>query len=209
MKLTRTMTLVALLAMASTGLAYPVDVYSENGPQDPLFIQGPVHELGEIVFPPGEEIYSSWTYTDQTSCYDGSDNPGIRNILVMMTNLTSTSWYDLHYVADPGTTISNYDGWIGNSGYSDACLAFKIDDSGINQPRVLETANPFDAFDPGETWQFIIQDFQGPDVATPFDSLGIASMSGPGSTGSIIAVPEPATLGLLLLGGLALLRRRW
>ncbi len=66
-------------------------------------------------------------------------------------------------------------------------------------------------FEPGETWEFIIQDFANPLAPpAPFGSLGIASVSflTTNSSGSIIAVPEPVTLSLLALSGLAVLIRR-
>ena len=214
MKLIITMTFVALLAIASTGLAFPLDVYSIDDVQDPLLIQGPVHELGDF-FPLDELIESFWTETDETSCFDGSDNPFIPNILVIMTNLTNTPWRDVHYVADPLTTITNFDGFIGNAGLNDHSEAFRIDGTvtpGINLPLLFESFLPFnEIFEPGETWEFIIQDFGSP-VAfpAPFGSLGIASASllTTNSSGSIIAVPEPLTLSLLALSGLAALIRR-
>ena len=218
MKLIIAMTFVALLAIASTGLANPLNVYSIDGPQDPLFIQGPVDELGEPlgVFPPDELIVSAWTETDEVACLDGTEDPDIPNILVSITNLTTTFWRDLHYVADPETFISNFDGAIGNAGLGDATLAFRIDGlitPGINNPLVAESIAVNEIFEPGETWVFIIDDFMGivPFApATPFDSLGIASLSSawPPSTGSIIAIPEPVTLAVLILGGLAALIRR-
>lgn len=196
----------------SSVMAWPIVVESQDGPQDPLFIEGDVHELGDL-FPPEELIESTWAYTEERSCFEeGTDDPTISNIMVTMTNLTTTFWYDVHYVADPETTITNFDGWIGNAGLADAEEAFLIDYAGINRPLYSESMTPDAVFEPGEIWEFIIQDYGnalgGP--PTPFDSLGIASLSTgwPPSTGSIIAVPEPATLLLLSLGSLALRRRR-
>lgn len=202
---------VGALLLTSPAWAVPWEVYSVDGPQDPLFIEGLVHELGDF-FPPDEEIVSIWTHTDETACHDGSDDPAIPNILVEMTNLTGRDWPEVYYVADPETFITNFDGWIGNAGMGDAEEAFLIDWIGINTPLVFESMTVDNVFEAGETWLFIIQDFinlfGGP--PTPFDSIGIASMSAgfPPSTGSIIAVPEPAALVLLLAGGLALVRRR-
>ncbi len=211
-----------LMFVTVPAMAVPVDVYSDDGPQDPLWIEGPVHELGDW-FPPDELIESSWEFTDITACIDGPvyDDPAIPNILVSMFNFTYTYWEDVHYVADPDTTISNYDGWIGNMGMGDAQYAFRIDYVGVNTPLFFESMNPDNIFEPGERWDFIIQDFQHPQFTlatnwtqgtpTPFDSIGIAGASAgwPPSTGSIIAVPEPMTMSLLVLGGIgALLRRR-
>ena len=212
--------LCLLFIAASPVFSVPLVVYSEDTPeQDPLWIEGDVHELGDFVFPPEEEIYSMEQLTSLTAC-DGApgDDPMIPNILVEMRNLTNTDWHDVHYVADPEIWISNYDGKIGNAGIGDGTLAFRIDYQGMNVPLIFESIAADEVFQAGETWQFIIQDFGGflggpaPGPATPFDSIGIASMSDntlfPGSTGSIIAVPEPATICLLTLGGLALLRKR-
>jgi len=209
----------------------PLEVYSIDGPQDPLLLNGPVHELGELgefVFPLEELIESYWMETDETACPEPGDDPGIPNILVSMTNLTGIDWYDVHYVSDlvfpnnshpangspvPGALISNFDGWIGNAGLADHEEAFKIDSIGINTPLVFESLIIDNIFQAGETWNFIIQDYTLPLAGspTPFDSVGIASLSTgyPPSTGSIVAViPEPATIGLLALGGLVLVRSR-
>ncbi len=212
---TKTLMLIAVLAFAAAPtMANPVNVYSQDGPQDPLVIEGPVHELGDG-FPANELIESSNRPTDETACDDpGSepDDPAIPNVLVTMTNLTRVDWHDVHYVADPETGITNFDGWIGNMGATDAQFAFRIDNIGINRPLVSESIIVDNIFQANETWEFIIQDFvnQMGGPPTPFDSLGIAGRSGgwPPSTGSIIAVPEPATMSLLVLGGIGMLVRR-
>ena len=205
---------LVLMFLVSTTVASPVEVYSEDGPQDPLFLEGWVHECGDspTFGPDDEELESSWTYTTETACFEWPyDDPGITNVLVEITNLSCCDSLPLWYVADPETSLSNYDGWIGNAGLADAEEAFKIDHLGVNQPLVYESMAWDNLFEPGETWRVIIQDFVntlgGPPA--PFDSIGIASLSGgwPPSTGSIIT-PEPATLTLLALGGLLLVRRR-
>ena len=58
----------------------------------------------------------------------------------------------LWYVADPETTITNFDGLIGNVGLFDAEEAFRIDSVGINRPLVFESLVYNDLFEPGETW---------------------------------------------------------
>ena len=155
---------------------------------------------------------SSWQETTLTACTEFPyDDPLIPNVLVTITNVACCDSCPLWYVADPETTLSNYDGWISNAGLCDDEEAFQIDHVGVNQPLVYESMGWNNLFEPGEVWEFIIQDFQngmgGP--PTPFDSIGIASLSGgwPPSTGSIVT-PEPGTMALLAIGSLALLRRR-
>jgi hypothetical protein len=198
----------------SAAFAIPVNPVYQDGPQDPLFLgQDQWHELGDF-FPVEELIQSTWTFTELTSCFDGNDDPLIPNIMVVMTNLSPIRWQNLHYVADIDTFITNYDGWIGDIPGAVMGEAFKIDYPGINRPLVFESIAADQIFEPGETWQFIIQDFSnalgGPPA--PFDSIGIAgsSVGFPPSTGSIIAqvVPGAGTLPLLAIGGIAALRRR-
>ena len=214
---------LTFLSLPAVGV--PLEVYSIDGPQDPLLLNGHVHELGEIVFPPDEAVVVSvWDLTDQTACFDGSDDPMIPNVEVSMTNLTGIDWYDVHFVSDldipnnshpanpvPGASISNFDGWIGNAGLDDHEEAFRIDSIGINMPLVFESFIFDNIFQAGETWSFIIQDYILPLPPPLFNSVGIASLSTgyPPSAGSIVAViPEPATIGLLALGCLALVRNR-
>jgi len=196
--------------------AYEVPVFSVTDPnQDGLnIVPGLYDEGGDKPpigpFPVGEQIVSSWEYTPLTACTGlPEDDPGIPNVLVTIVDINYGRPYPLRplwYVADPETTLTNYDERVNGS------LAFKIDNTinGVNNPLIFESGLQNNNFDPGETWQFIIQDFQnslgGP--ATPFDSLGIAGVSAgwPPSTGSII--PEPFTAVLLGLGCLALLRRK-
>ncbi|UCD74509.1 MAG: hypothetical protein JSV91_12065 [Phycisphaerales bacterium] len=215
-----TMTILAASVVAiganTSAVAYPVEVYSVDGPQDPLSIEGFVHELGNLPpFPTDEWILSSVEETWETACWDGMDDPDFPNQLVTITNMTNIAWFDLHYVVDPETTITNFDGWIGNAGLGDAIDAFRIDWVGINRPLVFESLVVNTIFEPGETWQFIVQDyFNGPGgPASAFDSLGISTLSAPGwppSTGSIIAreVPGPGSLCLLALASLTSSRRK-
>lgn len=216
MKATTSVTVacVAVLSIASWVGAYPVNPVYDNGPQDLLVLPaGDWHELGDG-FPADELISSYWQVTNDTSCFDGYDDSQIPNALVTMVNMTSIAWTDLHYVADPGTTITNYDGYIGNAG-TPSEEAFRIDWVGINRPLVFESATVDTVFEPGETWQFIIQDFAkslaAPVPPAPFGSLGIASLSVEDtvSSGSIIAVvPEPATMAFLGLGSVGFVIRR-
>ena len=119
--------------------------------------------------------------------------------------MTNSFWSEINYVADPVTTLQNYDGRVNGE------LAFWIDNIGINVPLTYESLNQNLIFEPGETWTFVIQDYMnalgGP--ASAFDSLGVPSAGWPPSTGSIVAlVPEPETMLLLALGSLTLYRRK-
>ena len=92
----------------------------------------------------------------------------------------------------------------------------RIDWVGVNTPLVYESMVVDNVFQAGETWEFIIQDYTnqlgGP--PTPFDSVGIAGLSGgwPPSTGSIIGSPVPVPAAFWLLGsgiiGIAGIRRK-
>lgn len=204
-------------------VAVPTEVLHQDLEHcDPLIVPPKVDELGLApVFPLDELISSAATFTQQAACIH--DNPQLVNALVVMTNLTTTAWSDVWYVADPffdtgapGTSISNYDGVVdGISPAPRPGLAFKIDTIGVNRPLVFESIAADGIFSAGETWHFIIDDYFNTAGLPPslFDSIGVASLStgGPPSSGSIIAVPvpEPGAVTLCLLGGLALLVFRW
>jgi len=214
--------LCVLAAAALPALASSVNVYSVDDPhQDTLFLQGNVEEFGEIIFPADEQIVSlSVEPTQLTACIEPPfDDPGILNMLVTIINLT-TKTIPLFYVGNThfspaggalvyDTAFSNFDGFIGNAGLNDAGMAFRIDHMGVNQPLVFESMAWDNLFQPGEIWSFIIQDYVSQFPPAPFGSIGIASASGgiPISSGSLVT-PEPATICLLGLGALSLIRRK-
>jgi hypothetical protein len=111
-----------------------------------------------------------------------------------MQNMTNQDWFDVHYVADPETTITNFDGFIGNEGLGDAEEAFRIDSVGINRPLIYESLNQDNIFQAGEVWEFILQDYNLLILPYYFNSIGIASLSSGNnfdSTGSLIASSVP------------------
>ncbi len=213
-----TIVCVAVLGVglaASAARAVPVQVVSEDpGWQDPLKVTGLVHELGCLnVFPEGEQIQCfEWWETTKTACpEEPGDDPTIPNVVVQIINVGRVAYDELYYVADPETQLTNVDGLVGVAGDEIMTPAFRIDHDGVNQPLQFESMAWDNVFEPGEVWNFIIQDYtnalQGPPLA--LNSIGVAGQSGgvPPSTGSIIT-PEPATLALVGLGLAALAARR-
>ena len=206
---------LALVLSASPAVAVWVDVNFTSDGQDPLFLPNMVDELGIApIFPPDEEIMAIDVLTDYTPCIDpdNQDDPFLLNTEVIMTNLTTTDFRDVWYVADLDTGLTNFDGTV-NLGH-----AFKIDTLGFNRPLITESFFPLnDIFEAGETWHFVIQDYTNglglPASLLSSVGVGVGSL-GLTSTGSIVAipVPEPGTVmmffGAGLMGLVALARRR-
>src|SRR5688572_5303768 len=171
-----TISCAALLAWAGVAQAVPQTVQSLETPDcDPLMNLTLVDELGlPAVFPAGERIDAFATQTTISAC-PPMDSPNLPNALIRMTNLNPFSFTDVHYVADPaalgaaGTTISNFDGLV-NAGQ-----AFRIDTIGVNRPLVNESMISNGVFQPGETWTFVVQDYQNGLNINPaaFFSIGV------------------------------------
>lgn len=176
---------------------------------DDLIVPVDVDELGLIgVFPTDEQIEAGASFTDEIAC-PGSYLPnGIPNTLVTIVNLTPTYFDNLWYVADPETRFTNVDGLVNGE------EAFKIDTVGLNRPLVSESLTPNGIFEPGETWQFIVDNYSNINglpasaLLSP-GAVGVTSGGDTISSASIIAtrVPEP-TACLLVLTGLAVWGRR-
>ena len=88
--------------------------------------------------------------------------------------------------------------------------------AGADNPAPENGVNPSTAPDPDE-WVAVVFDLvSGSTVSDVLDDLGDRSLRigmhviafSDGSSESAVTAPEPATLGLLILGGVALLRRR-
>jgi len=164
-------------------------------------------ELGTGAFPANELISASFNFTQLDACPLNSDAT-IPNVLLSITNLTNLSFTDLHYVADPFTTFSNFDGIINGE------HAVVLDNVGINRPLVAELggSQPL-VFEPGETWEIVLDDWVNAAGfgAADLGSIGVPSPVLPDfSSGSIVAlpVPEPASLSLLALGAATLIKRK-
>jgi hypothetical protein len=210
---------VLALSLVAPAYAWPLVAYQEivSPIQDdfPAYTNN-VHELGFTTplgpFPLDEAITASVvTWGGYISC--PADYGGGGAVQIQMVNLTAIDWLDVWYVADPETSLSNWDELVGQMG-SSTWFAFKIDSTGENTPLIYESITADGIFQAGETWEFVIQEYFNTlgAPASAFDSLGIAGASagGPFSSGSIIAVPvpEPGTLTLVGCGAALLLAFR-
>ncbi len=214
---TRTALTLAAASLAGIAAAEPVDGgYFDQPTCDNHGPQTFQEEFGDpSIFAPDEAFAHAATFTNLSAC-TMTDSPTIPNALVQITNLTGRFLEDLYYVADEGTTFSNIDGGAFGAGSpSVRTPAFRIDELGMNQNLVFESMTFDGILEPGETWQFIVQDYGNAAGLSPdsFFSVGLAGDSpfagAIESSASIVStnIPAPAS-SVLGLMGLALLRRR-
>lgn len=212
----------AFTVIATQAYAVPTQVVHIDTPLcDPLFIPDAVHELGDFnIFPNDESLHASTLGQTSLSACSLSDDPAVPNVVVDIRNLSGIDWQEVWYVADPETTISNYDGEANEAGFPPLQEAFRIDydisdPGGMNHALLSESMTPDGIWENGESWQFILQDYINFSGLAPSDisSIGVGNNSPnfgiKDSSGSIIAiaVPEPASLGLLGMGVAALMGR--
>lgn len=205
--------LSALVTFAISTQASAIFVSVDHMNADPcdiLSVPKIVDELGAPgVFPDDEIISSDASFTDEIACPDSYTNFGVPNSLVTITNLTPTTFNNLWYVADPQTRFSNVDGFVNGE------EAFKIDDVGLNTPLVSESIAANGLFEPGETWEFIVDNYSNtlglpPSAFFSPGRVGAISGADQASSASIIAtrIPEPASLLIVALGLFGFATRR-
>jgi len=221
------LSIATLALLTSQVFAVPTQIVDIDTPQcDVLSIPTDVHELGDVaVFPADEALFATDLGQTSTPACLASDDPTVSNAVVDIRNLSGIAWEEVWYVADPETTISNYDGEANDIGFAPLQEAFRIDNDvtdplGVNRPLIFESMTPDGIWEIGESWQFILQDYSNLSglAANAINSIGVGNAS-PNfgindSSGSIIAVaqviPEPSSLLLACLGlfGTYTLRRR-
>jgi hypothetical protein len=210
MKRTTRHLLASLATMAilpTAALAIPTLVNGFDTPGcDVLSVPTNVDELG-IAFPLSERIDAAVVGLSPPAC-PSSAVVGQSNYRIHMINFTGVTFDNLWYVADAQTAITNVDGIVNGQ------QAFRIDRSAtdLNNPLVLESINPNGLFEPGETWDFVIDGYTNTFglPASLYNVPGVPSGSPTGSSGNIIAtpLPEPSCMGFIVLGACALLARR-
>ena len=216
----------ALVALATQTLASPTKIVHNNTPQcDFLFIPDDVEELGEFSVFPADEALSAADlgHTPVIPC-PSTNLSNLPEIVVDIRNLSGRAWSEVWYVADPETTVTNFDGEANQVPFSPLQEAFRIDNDisdpgGTHHPLISESLFPNGIWDIGESWQFVLQDYSNSLglSAAAINSIGVGNASVPlagvtDSSGSIIAitevVPEPASLALALVGMGALVATR-
>lgn len=224
---TKTITIVSIAAasaiVTATQVAQGVPVigqYLEDPRCDTIPSQILTHELGNAaIFPINEAITYQVAPATFTVCVP--DDLLANDWIVTMTNVSGLDWQDVFFVGDLGMRIGNSDGNMIDTVLAPGVVtdAFRIDHLGINQNLLSESILADNVFQNGETWQFNVSNFQGPNFIAPppiMDTPGVFAGSDsifplpPTNTASILAspVPEPSTVFALALPAAALLMRR-
>src|SRR5688500_3937369 len=148
------------LALPRSADAVPVQgQYVEDNRCDPLPNVFLSHELGRNTAFPANEGFSDFVgQVNATVCVP---NDGIANdFVVPITNTSGIAWQDVHFVANPGYSVGNSDGSAVD--FNNAAVltdAFRIDNIGLNN-SLVENFVPDNIFAPGETWRFLVSNFQ-------------------------------------------------
>jgi hypothetical protein len=201
----------AIAGLSTAAWAVPTQVVGADTPGcDVLNIPLNVDELGTNVFPTNELISSKWLGpTTILACPTSAG--AITSQLIEITNLTTTTWNQVWYVGDPGTTITNEDGIVAGQ---HALLINKLA-TDLNSPLVFESGPVDNMFQPGETWDFVLDGYFNQFGLTPelFGQVGVPDTFPipPIASGNIIAtplIPEPSAVSMVMLGACALLARR-
>lgn len=216
---------LASLVGASTSMAVPVtSSYVEDARCDAIPSQTLTHELGDAaIFPLNESIIYSTSAANTTVCVP--DDLITNDWIVQMTNTSGVAWQNLFFVCDKNTQVGNADGNMFDVinaplGPTDA---FRIDGTvtlGLNNNLLGESGVVDEIFSPGETWRFNVSNFMAlntagvftpPVFVTPGIFAGSSTFNVNPGNASILAtpvVPEPATVGIIVLGLGGLLLRR-
>lgn len=220
------LTTATFVAFSSQALAVPTQmVHMDTAQCDPLSIPTEVHEIGhQTEFPMDESLFpTNLGQTPFVPC-TATNDPNSPEVVIDIRNTSGRVWEEVWYVADPETTITNYDGEANDFGFSPLQEAFRIDNdvsdpNGSHHPLISESMTPDGIWEIGESWQFVLQDYFNSQGLPPeaITSIGVGNASAfpttgiIDSSGSIIAVtkiPEPATAMLLVLGLLGTVARR-
>ncbi len=209
---------VVLVTFVGQAQALPTKMVHIDTPGcDPLFIPENVDEIGEVgIFPDDEDLFATNQGTSNIIPCPTSDIAGFADVVVEIRNLSGRDWLEVWYVANPETTITNYDGEANDIAFAPLQEAFRIDNDildpgGINHALIFESIAADGIWESGESWRFVLQDYTNSLGLPPsaINSLGVGNASGPNavgaitSSGSIIGVteiPEPSTCLLMVFG---------
>src|SRR5256714_6986320 len=155
------------IALCGANIASAVPIvgkYIEDSRCDPIPNQPLSDEIGDVsTFPANEAIQVVVSPTTTVVCVP---NDGIQNDWnVQITNVSGQAWQDLFFVANYDINVGNADGTVVDPGNA-AILSdsFRIDGTvtaGVNS-SLVESGVADEIFSPGETWRFLVSNFQHP-----------------------------------------------